>query len=314
MSAQDPTFAIREAVEADIDFVVGLMVQALDPYYGGDHVGHARRIFSTHVSGGKDRLGFFSREQRMFIATINGVPSRMIHVVGKRQETYKISPLIVSPALQGKHGVGSKLLKHAEDYARQNGARQMYCTVAEQNASAVGFFRKNGYTVAGRSDSHYKVGITELMLYKLFVDGDFQDRFDRPHISVLPAEPEHEARIRQLLLEHLPKCFSGIDGSWVDALFSGYRRSGSRDINEKYKVIYVATNRANEVLGVVGATPKKGEPIKLMPFIATDLPAFTALLSDVPFFLKPHGRKLYLHIAPTVDETIALQQQALIRT
>ncbi len=112
-----------------------------------------------------------------------------------------------------------------------------------------------------------------------------------------------------MLLKHLPKCFSGIDSSWVNALFSGYRRSGSRDINEKYKVIYVATNRANEVLGVVGATPKKGEPIKLMPFIAPDLPAFAALLSNVPFFLKPHGRKLYVHIAPTVDKTIALQQQ-----
>ncbi len=309
MNGQDSAFAIREAVEDDFDFVVRLMVEALDPYYGGDHVEHAKRIFSTHVSGGKDRLGFFSREQRMFIATLGNAPVGMVHVVGKRQQTYKISPLIVNPAFQGKHGIGSRLLKHAEDYARTNGARQMYCTVAEQNASAAGFFRKNGYTVAGRSDSHYKLGMTELMLYKLFVDPGFQYRFDRPHISVLPAEPRHEGQIRRLLLDQLPTCFSGIDASWVDALFSGYRRSGSRDINEKYKVIYVATDRANEVLGVVGATPKKGEPIKLMPFIATDLPAFTALLSDVPFFLKPHGRKLYVHITPTVDETIALQQQ-----
>lgn len=115
MNVSAQAFAIREAVEGDMNFVVGLMVQALDPYYGGDHAGHAKRIFSTHVSGGKDRLGFFSREQRMFIATVDGTPAGMIHLVGKRQETYKISPLIVSPALQGKHGVGSRLLKYRRE-------------------------------------------------------------------------------------------------------------------------------------------------------------------------------------------------------
>lgn len=309
MNGSDQRFSIREAVGEDLGFVVSLMVDALTPYYGGDHVAHANRIFSTHVSGGKDKLGFFSKEQRMFIALVDGSPAGMIHVVQKRQGTFKISPLIVSPQYQRDLGVGSRLLRHAEEYAKGNGGRQIYCTVAEQNAPALGFFRKNNYTVAGYSDSHYKNGITELMLYKLFVGPDFQERFDRPHISVLPPEPSHEPRIRELLLEHLPKCFTGIDSSWVDALFNGYRRSKSKNVNEKYKVIFVATDRANDVLGIVGATPKKGEPIKLMPFIATNLPAFTALLSDVPFFLKPHGRKLYVHITPSVDETIALQQQ-----
>jgi ASC-1-like (ASCH) protein len=46
-----------------------------------------------------------------------------------------------------------------------------------------------------------------------------------------------------------------------------------------------------------------------MPFIATTLPAFVALLTDIPFSLKPYGRKLYIHIAPSVEETIALQQR-----
>lgn len=87
---------IREAVAEDFDFVVELMDSALSPYYGGDHKAHAKRIFKTHISGGDDQLGFFSIEQKMFVATVNDQPAGIIHVVGKRQSTYKISPLIVA--------------------------------------------------------------------------------------------------------------------------------------------------------------------------------------------------------------------------
>ena len=87
--------SIREAVEHDRGFVERLMVDALQPFYGGDHKRHARRIFDTHISGGQDRLGFFSFEQKMFIAVVGSEPIGMVHLVGKRQNTYKISPLIV---------------------------------------------------------------------------------------------------------------------------------------------------------------------------------------------------------------------------
>lgn len=101
----------------------------------------------------------------MFILTVNGVRAGMIHLVGKRQETYKISPLILAQQYRGKAGLGSRLLSFAEDYAVRNGARQIYCTVAEENTSALQFFLRKGYLPAGRSASHYKEGITEVMLY-----------------------------------------------------------------------------------------------------------------------------------------------------
>lgn len=53
---------IREACEGDFKWVENLMQNALEAYYGGDHRAHARRIFDTHISGGVDRLGFFSFE------------------------------------------------------------------------------------------------------------------------------------------------------------------------------------------------------------------------------------------------------------
>ncbi len=46
-----------------------------------------------------------------------------------------------------------------------------------------------------------------------------------------------------------------------------------------------------------------------MPLVATSPAAFIALLSDVPFALLSHGRKLYAHITPSSDETAMLLQR-----
>lgn len=303
---------VREAIEADRKFVVSLMDSALRPYYGGDHVAHAERIFDTHIAGGQDRLGFFSTEQRMFIATLGDTDDAsqlgMLHIVGKRQGTFKISPLIVHGNVRGRLHVGSTLLSFAEDYAKQQQARQLYCTVARDNRQALQFFVRNGFVIAGSSASHYKPNITELMLYKLLIYADTVDVFDRPNISVLPMEDHHHPQVRELLLAELPGQFEGIDGAWVDALFNGYSRRHEKDINKKYKLIFVAVDRRDRVLGVAGATPKKGEPIKLMPLLASTRPAFTALATDIPFQLRAYGRKLYAHISAGPDETIALQR------
>lgn len=85
----DPNIKIREASSEDFEFVTELMDSALGPYYGGDHRAHARRIFSNHISGGRDNLGYFSFEQKIFIITVKDIPAGLIHLVGKRQGTYK---------------------------------------------------------------------------------------------------------------------------------------------------------------------------------------------------------------------------------
>ncbi|MEK7241171.1 MAG: hypothetical protein AAB048_00175, partial [Planctomycetota bacterium] len=69
---------IREARAEDFEFVMELMNSTLSPYYGGDHLAHAKRIFSTHISGGKDYIGHFSFEQKMFIITLDDVAVGMI--------------------------------------------------------------------------------------------------------------------------------------------------------------------------------------------------------------------------------------------
>ncbi|MFH1192629.1 MAG: GNAT family N-acetyltransferase [bacterium] len=142
------------------------MQNALEAYYGGDHRAHAKCIFDAHIIGGIDRLGFFSFEQCMFVAEMDSERVGMIHLVGKRQSTYKISHLIVVPKFQGRLGIGSLLLEYAKTYVCQRQSRQIYCTVAEKNIVAMQFFIRKGFIRAGSSDSHYKNGVTEIMFYK----------------------------------------------------------------------------------------------------------------------------------------------------
>jgi len=300
---------LRLAIAQDYDSVVELMIEALQPYYGGDHRAHADRIFGAHLQGGTDSVGQFSSEQRMLVAEVDGHVVGLVHLVTKKQGTLKISPIIVDRSHRGLAGIGSTLLSAAEAYAVERKARQLYCTVAEQNLSALQFFTRKGFVVAGRSGSHYKPGITEVMLYKAPAESRFDREFDRPNISVSPMETGHEVQVRELLLSALPRHFRGIDPTWVDSLLAAYGRRDSRDVNLKFKLIFVALDRVGTVLGVMGCTPKKGEPIKLMPFVAGTLPAFLALLTDVPFLIRPYGRKLYMHVVPSVDEIVTLQQR-----
>src|SRR5437660_353946 len=113
MATQNVKVTIRAAIESDSVWVSNLMQDALEPFYGGDHRAHAKRILNAHLNGGMDLVGFFSFEQRMFIAEANDVRVGMIHLVGKRQKTYKISPLILQVEFRGKLGIGSILLNHA---------------------------------------------------------------------------------------------------------------------------------------------------------------------------------------------------------
>ena len=296
---------IRSAGADDFEWVADLMVRALSPFYDGDHRAHAQRIFDTHMEGGIDHVGHFSAGQYMFIAEQDGQPVGLIHVVEKKQETVKISPLIVSTDYRGKLGIGSMLLKHAEDFARNLGARQLYCTVASPNQKALGFFLRKGFHITGTARDHYKQGVDEHMLYKQLVD---EAGFDSPNVSVIPFEEEkHADGARALILSQMSDVFRGVDDDWVDALFAGYKRKELGDVNAKYKIIFTA-ECGGEVVGIAGATPKKGQPIKLMPLVAKSEAAFEALVIDLQGLLSDYGHKLYVHLVPEPWQVACLQR------
>jgi len=296
---------VREAIASDFSFVSDLMVRALTPFYDGDHRAHARRIFDAHMAGGIDRVGQFSSGQHMFIAEVSGQPAGIVHVVNKKQGTAKISPLIVDTAYRVRLGIGSTLLKHAEDFARSLGARQLYCTVASPNQKALQFFLRKGFRITGTAHNHYKMGIDEHMLYKQLVD---EAGFDSPNISVVPFDESlHADSARALILSQMSGDFNGVDDDWVDALFAGYRRRELGDVNAKFKIIFVA-ECDGKVVGAAGATPKKGQPIKLMPLVASSEEAFEALVIDLQGLLEDYGHKLYVHLVPEPWQVACLQR------
>ena len=296
---------IRPAASDDFEWVADLMVRALSPFYDGDHRAHAQRIFDTHMEGGVDHVGHFSAGQYMFIAEQDGQRVGIIHVVEKKQETVKISPLIVSIDYRGKLGIGSMLLKHAEDFARGLGARQLYCTVASPNQKALGFFLRKGFHITGTAKDHYKQGVDEHMLYKQLVD---EAGFDSPNVSVIPFDEEkHAEGARKLILSQMSDVFRGVDDDWVDALFAGYKRKELGDVNAKYKIIFTA-ECGGQGVGIAGATPKKGQPIKLMPLVASSEAAFEALVIDLQGLLADYGHKLYVHLVPEPWQVACLQR------
>lgn len=296
---------IRKAKTGDVDFVFRLMTEALEPFYDGDHQAHAQRIFTAHINGNVDSVGQFSLGQYMFIAEVDYHPAGIIHLVIKKQGTVKISPLIVAPEYRGKFGIGSKLLRHAEDFARKHHARQLYCTVAAQNQATFKFLLRKGFHLAGRAQDHYKPGIDECMLYKPLNQSAAPDLSD---ISIIPFdEKKHAVAARQLILSRVGSDFNGVDDTWVDALFASYQRRESRDINAKYKLIFIA-EQDRKVVGVVLATPKKGRPIKIMPLVAKSDAVFEALVVNLPQLLADYGHKLYVHMVPEPWQVACLQR------
>lgn len=242
----------------------------------------------------------------MYVA-VDGENSNIIGIlnfVSKYQGTVKISPLIVREEARGR-GVSRMLLRQLDEYAKKYRVRQVYCTVSAKNTLALNFFLASGYVRAGVASRHYRADTDEVMLYKIVEhDGIYPEERT---ISIRPLEKDDEQQVRNLVISRLSPYFNGIDDRWVNALFEGYTRKDTRDPNEKYKLIWVAKSPDGTVLGVAAATPKKGEPVKLMPLVAEDIQAFSALVAELPNHLREYGHKLYTHTVPTSVEVETFQ-------
>lgn len=147
--------SIREAGVDDFEFISGLMSKTLSAFYNDDPADNAQRFFVR------------SADQYLFIAECCGRPAGFVRVkFNKQEQTAKINPLIVSEECRGNNGIGSELLKHAEDLARSLEARQIYCTVASTNDAALKFFLKKDFIVAVVAKDHYRLDVDEYSLYK----------------------------------------------------------------------------------------------------------------------------------------------------
>lgn len=72
----------------------------------------------------------------------------------------------VSPQLQGG-GVGKKLLKAAEEFARQKNCRSLYMTVISVRSELIDWYKRHGYIDTGKTKSFEEDGISGKHLQRL---------------------------------------------------------------------------------------------------------------------------------------------------
>lgn len=87
-----------------------------------------------------------------------------VHIYRWNKSAYVIN-LLVDSGYRRK-GIGSLLLKTAEEFARKNGARVLMFDTAIDNIPALNLYFKNGFRICGYNDKLYDNAKTALYLAK----------------------------------------------------------------------------------------------------------------------------------------------------
>jgi ASC-1-like (ASCH) protein len=305
-----PKLRVELATAKDDSYLVDAFDQALSPYYEGNHLVHAQRVLSTHLSGGKDNRGLLSARQLLLVLWSGGERCGILNLVFKRQATCKISPLILFPPRPNAKGLGTFLIRAAEDEARKAGARNLYCTVAQGNQRALDFFLQHGFVVCGDAPEQYKTGETETLLRRTLVPSlplDIEDMISVARVRDSAAWRE----VRKLLSSSLPGQIEGVNDSWLESMHGNALNDEAAPLEEGRSAwVYAAQDRSGRYRAGVIVTYKKGGALKIMPIASSDIAAFRALIFDLPTLLNGYGRKAYLHLAPSAAEVVALQESA----
>ncbi len=303
-----PNPCVMPATRADASYLLQAFKQALSPYYGGDHVLHAKRVLQTHLSGGIDDRGLLSTRQLLLVLWEGGQRRGILNLVFKQQSTCKISPLILFPSDQDRRGFGTILIRAAEEEAHKAGARQLYCTVASSNQSTLKFFLQLGFVVCGDAYEQYKAGETEILLRRPLANSPILDAEDM--ISVVHVQDDVAwTYVRDLLSHSLPELVEGVSDAWLESMHRNAREYYASPKDEGHRAwVYAAHDRSGSYRAAAIITYKKGGALKIMPIAARDIIAFRALIVDLPTLLFGCGRKAYLHHVPTASEVAVLQE------
>lgn len=309
-SSQGADLAVRPVEEHDRELVTRTAEWAFASHYDGDQRSHAARLFdrSMEAASGVDPLA--SPAGAFFVVEDRGKPVGLLRLVAKPQGTLKLGPLIVQP--QYSHvGVLEALLGFIEAEARERHLRHVYATVTAGDLSSIRAFKASGYVEAGRGHNAYKDGVDEVFLYRPLLALAVQDRLDRANLSVLPLTDLQEVEARDLISDALGPTLPFM-AKKVAALFDDYLAKLPSVPVDNGTLIYCAVDRYNHIYGVVVVVLKSDHHAKFWPLAATTLPAFLALVTDVPFALRPNARRVYLLLEPTVEQVVALHQRGWV--
>lgn len=159
---------ISIAGEGDIAAIVALLNKA---YRGED----SRQGWTTeaHLIAGEVRTDensvkeVMEREGSVMLKYIDG-EGNIIGCVNLQQHGKRIylGMFAVSPQLQGG-GVGKKMLRAADEYAKQQQCNAVYMTVISERSELIDWYKRHGYAYTGERKAFEEDGLTGKHLQEL---------------------------------------------------------------------------------------------------------------------------------------------------
>ena len=129
----DPHVEIVSKREQDVEQLFGLAKTA----FAGNPRWSDRRVL--------DAL----REDVVFVAREHGRPAGYVAIRQGPDRTMVVEQLFVAPGHE-HHGIGHRLLAHAEGYAIAGHADTLFIEVEEDNVAARSFYRRSGFVPVDR--------------------------------------------------------------------------------------------------------------------------------------------------------------------
>ena len=157
----ESTVALRAATAADAGLIGALHAASWRSAYRGflSDAYLESEVEQDRVTHWQARLHEWPVENRLIsIAERRGQPIGFVCAECRPDSNFGVllDNLHVLPAHQGG-GVGRRLIQAVRDWARQRGATQLYLYVINENAAAIGFYERQGWTYSGM-DSHHLGG------------------------------------------------------------------------------------------------------------------------------------------------------------
>lgn len=237
----------------------------------------------------------------MFICEVDGKPAGMLCLNYKRGGSAKIGPVIVNPEVRGQ-GVGSSLMRTAEEVVIAGSIRKLYATTSHLNGHVNHLFTKAGFKVEAQFPDQYKRDSVELICGKHLVEPTELESMEVE--SVLKSgEKQGELEITTITgesLEFIARVI-GVYQQWHDDLGSdfieGMVAGAERGLSfqHKGKVILIAKDNQGEQ-GMLTFTPKRGCPVKLYPIYGTSEAQRMMIERAKQIAVENHNHKLYTFV------------------
>jgi L-amino acid N-acyltransferase YncA len=163
--ADGVSFTIRQARQADITGIVGVMRSAIDD---GTYV--VAENVADMIDHEEVLLRHNEVQSRMFfVACVDEDVVGWVHLAHSEVEKLRHTAELTVGVLEDYrgHGIGSHLLARGLEWAEKQGYEKIYNSVPATNDTAIAFLEGHGWEIEARREDHYKIGeeyVDEVMM------------------------------------------------------------------------------------------------------------------------------------------------------